>query len=159
MPHAPHSNAPLKDRLRRCAVAASILAAALTLSACGGGGGDEPSAAFEISVAVGGHSTGGGAIGPGSTQTIYVRAGESIELDASEAVIWTLYIAGTAISGCGTVVSYGGIDVTLTALSPSRIALDTFAAFPLAFLIPLTFVATSTFDSAQVATVTVYVTN
>jgi len=42
---------------------------------------------------------------------------------------------------------------------PSRIAIDTFAAAPLADPIPLTLVATSTIDSAEVATVDVLITN
>ena len=88
-----------------------------------------------------------------------MRAGQTIELDASESVYWTLYVAGTAVSGTGTTVHYAGADVTLTAESPSRIAVDTYAAFPLAGSIPITLVATSTFDSATVATVNVLITN
>jgi len=146
----------LKGCALRSAAVVSILTVALSLSACGGGG---DSAALDVSVVVAGQPVNGGNIGPGSSPTIYVRAGQSIELDASESVIWTLYVAGTAVSGSGTTVSYGSADVTLTTVSPSRIAVDTFAAFPLANPIPVTLVATSTFDSAQVATVNVLITN
>ena len=145
----------LKRRTLRSAASAVLLTVALGLSACGGGG---DSGTFDIAVVVAGQPSGGN-IGPGSSPTIYVRAGQSFELDASEPVIWTLYVAGTAVSGSGTTVHYAGVDVTLTAESPSRIAVDTFAGFPLLDPIPVTLVATSTFDSAQVATVNVVITN
>lgn len=134
----------------------SLLALALTLPACGGGGSD--AATFDVTVVVAGQPT-GGSYGPGSSPTLDVRAGQSIELDASESVYWTLYVAGTAVSGSGTTVHYAGADVTLTAQSPSRIAVDTYAAFPLSGAIPVTLVATSTFDEAIVATVNVLITN
>lgn len=133
-----------------------MLAFALVLSACGGGGSD--SGSFDVSVVVAGQPT-GGTYGPGSSPAVYVRAGQTIELDASESVYWTLYVAGTAVSGSGTTVHYRGADITLTAESASRIAVDTYAAFPLVDPIPMTLVATSAFDSAIVATVNVLVTN
>ena len=145
---------PFIGLILRSALVASLLTLVLGISACGGGG---DSASFSIGVLVGGQPSGD--YGPGSSQTIFVRVGESFELDASEPVIWTLYIAGTAVSGSGTTVHYAGADITLTEESPSRIAVDTFAAFPLRDPIPVTLVATSTFDSAQVATVNVLITN
>jgi hypothetical protein len=145
-----------KSRALRSVGAISLLALSLTLSACGGGGSD--SGAFDVTVVVAGQQT-GGAYGSGSSPTVYVRAGQGIELDASESVYWTLYVAGAAVSGTGTIVHYAGADVTLIAQSSSRIAVDTYAAFPLAGSIPMTLVATSTFDSATVATVNVLITN
>ena len=133
-----------------------MVALGLTLAACGGGGAD--AVAFDVAVVVAGQPT-GGTYGPGNSPTIYVRVGQSIEIDASESVDWILYVGGTAVSGNGATVHYAGADVTLIAESPSRIALDTFAAFPLLDPIPITLVATSTFDSAIVATVNVLVTN
>lgn len=145
-----------RNRALRSAGTVSLLALALTLSGCGGGGRD--SATFDVSVVVAGQPT-GGTYGPGSSPTIYVAAGQTIELDASESVDWTLYVAGTAVRGSGTTVHYAGADVTLTAESPSRIAVDTFAAFRLFNPIPVTLVATSTFDSAVVSRVNVLITN
>ena len=145
-----------RSRALRSAGAASLLALTLTLAACGGGGSD--SATFDVAVVIAGQPT-GATYGPGSSPTVYVRAGQSIELDASESVDWTLYVAGTAVSGSGTTVHYAGVDVTLTAESSSRIAVDTYAAFPLSGSIPITLVATSTFDSAVVSTVNVLITN
>ena len=141
---------------RRLAGAASLFALLLALSGCGGGGSD--SGNFDIRVFVAGQPT-GGAYGPGSSSPIYLRVGQSIELDASESVYWTLYVAGAAVSGSGTVVHYAGADVTLTAESSSRIAVDTYAAYPLSGSIPMTLVATSTFDSATIATINVVITN
>ena len=147
---------PLGRGALRSAGAMSLLAISLALSACGGGGSD--SGTFDVTVVIAGRPT-GGTYGPGSSPTVYLRAGQTIELDASESVDWTLYVAGTAVSGSGTTVHYAGADVTLTAQSSSRIAVDTYAAFPLIGSIPITLVATSTFDSALVSTVNVLITN
>ena len=68
-------------------------------------------------------------------------------------------MGGTAVSGTGSTVHYAGADVALTAESSSRIAIDTYAALPLSDAIPITLVATSTFDSATVATVYVLITD
>ena len=147
---------PCRKTLRKLAIGAS-LAALLGLTACGGGGSD--SASFQIGVLVAGQPVGGMQIGPGSSPTISIRAGQSIELDASESVYWTLYIGGSAVSGSGATVYYAGAEITQTALSYSRIALDTYAANPLYAPVRVTMVATSTYDSAQVATVNVLITN
>ncbi len=145
-----------RQRFRRLALGAS-LAALLSLAACGGGGSD--SASFEIGVLIAGQPFGGTRIGPGSSPTISIRAGQSIELDASESVYWTLYVGGSAVSGSGATVYYAGAEITQTALSYSRIVLDTYAANRLFAPVPITLVATSTYDSAQVATVNVLITN
>jgi hypothetical protein len=141
---------------RQLALGAS-LAALLSLAACGGGGSD--SASFEIGVLIAGQRVGGTQIGPGSSPTISIRAGQSIELDASESVYWTLYVGGSAVSGSGATVYYAGAEITQTAVSYSRIVLDTYAANRLFAPVPITLVATSTYDSAQVATVNVLITN
>ena len=143
-----------KLRLARWAMAASVLATSVLLSACGGGG---DSASFYVTAVVGGQNMGN--YGPGTSPTLYVRAGQSFELDAAEPVLWTLYIGNTAITTIGSTVFYAGAEVTLTAETASRIAVDTYAAAPLFSPVAMTLVATSTFDSAQVATVDVLITN
>ncbi len=142
-----------RARRARAATVAILLAAAVGLTACGGGG----SASFDIEVVVAGQPYGGYVTG--SSSTVYVRAGQSFELDASEPVYWTMYVAGTAVNRSGTTVYYSGADITLTALSSSRIAVDTYAARRLPAGVPVTLVATSTFDSVEVATVNVLITN
>ncbi len=141
---------------RKLAITGSVVAL-LSLAACGGGGSE--SGSFQIGVLIAGQPVGGTQIGPGSSRTISIRAGQSIELDASESVYWTLYVGGSAVSGSGATVYYAGAEITQTALSYSRIALDTYAAYRLDAPVPITLVATSTYDSAQVAVVNILITN
>ena len=145
-----------RTALRGAAVAAS-LAALMSLSACGGGG--DSGVTFDIGVVVAGQPVSGVVIQPGGVQSITISAGQSIELDASEPVIWTLEVGGSTVTGNNTSVYYQGVTVTETALSSSRIALDTSSAFFLPAPVPITLTAVSTFDSAQVATVNVLITN
>jgi hypothetical protein len=138
------------------ALAASVLAAlTLTLAACGGGGGG--SGSLDVAVVVGGQTVDTVNQG-GQASTINVPVGQSVELDASEPVVWTLYVGNTSISGNSTVV-YGGVEVTVTALTASRVAIDTYSPYALTQSVPITMVATSTYDSAQVATAYIYITN
>ena len=150
---------PLPSRSRialRCAVGAASLAALMSLSACGGGG--DSGVTFDIGVVVAGQPVSGVHIQPGAAQSITISAGQSIELDASESVVWTLEVGGSAVTGNASVY-YQGVTITETALSPSRIALDTSSSFFLPSPVPITLSAVSTFDSALVATVTVWITN
>jgi hypothetical protein len=142
--------------LRSSAVVASLVAL-LTLSGCGGGG-DAGGVSFDIGVVVGGQPV-HVVVQPGGVQGISIAAGQSIEFDASEPVQWTLEVGGSAVTGSGTTVYYQGVSITQTALSSSRIALDTSAAFPLAIAVPIRLTAVSTFDSALVATINVLITN
>lgn len=139
----------------RAGAAAAALAGLLLLSACGGGG--DGGVSFDIGVVVAGQPVAGVAVQPGMSQNITISAGQSIELDASEPVQWTLLVGGSAITG-GTVY-YQGVTITETALSSSRIALDTAAAYTLAAPVSISLVAVSTVDAAQVATVNVLITN
>lgn len=134
-----------------------VLASSALLSACGGGGSDSPSSSFYVTAVVGGQNMGN--YGPGSNGTIYVQGGQYFEVDANEPVVWTLYVGNSAVTGTGTQVQYAGAVITLTAESDSRIAVDTYGTGILSAPVPLTLVATSTYDSALVATVDVLVTN
>ena len=142
--------------VRRAAAVAS-LAALVSLSACGGGG--DSGVTFDIGVVVAGQPVIGVVVQPGGVQSITLSAGQSIELDASESVVWTLEVGGSVVTGNSTSVSYQGVTITETALSSSRIALDTSSAFFLPAPVSITLTAVSTFDSAQVATVDVLITN
>jgi hypothetical protein len=126
------------------------------LSACGGG---DPAVSFDIGVVVAGQPVSGVLVQPGGAQNITISAGESIELDASEPVQWTLLVGGSAVTGSGTTVYYQGVNIAVTGLSSSRIALDTYAAYPLTVAVPITLTAISIIDSAQVATVNVLIAN
>jgi hypothetical protein len=88
-----------------------------------------------------------------------MRAGQSIELDANEPVVWTLQVGSTYYEGFDTSVYYQGVTITETTLSSSRIALDTYTEFFLPAPVRVTLTAVSTYDSAIVATVEVLITN
>ena len=148
----------LRTALRSSTIVATF-AAVVSLSGCGGGGDAGTGATFQIGVVVAGQPVSGMVIGPGVSQRLYIQAGQSLELDANEPVVWTLEVGGIAVTGSGTTVYYAGASITETAVSESRIAVDTYAAFPLQAPIPMTFTATSTIDSAQVATIDVLMTN
>ena len=142
--------------LRTGAVIASLVAA-LLMSACGGSA--DPVVSVDVGILIGGQPVGGVLVKPGGAQNISVSAGQSIELDASEPVRWTLEVGGTAVTGGGVTVYYQGVSVTVTALSSSRIALDTYAPYRTMVTVPVTLTAISTIDSAQVATVNVLILN
>lgn len=135
-------------------VFSGIVASSIVVAGCGGGG---SSSSFDVTAIVSGQNM--GSYGTGSSATLYVRSGQSFELDANEPVVWTLYVGNTAVAGTGTSIQYAGAVVTLTAESDSRIAVDTYGSGPLNSPVPLTLVATSTYDSTQVATVNVFITN
>lgn len=139
----------------RHAAAIACLSTALALTACGGGvnGG----ASIDIGVWVAGQPV---SSPPSSgSQSVVMRAGQSIELDAREPVTWTLRVGNTSFLGPSTAVFYRGVTITQTALSPSRIALDTSASGYLPASVAVTLTAVSTYDAAIVGTVDVWVTN
>ncbi len=134
----------------------TLLAAAASLSACGGG--VDAFITLDIGVLVGGVVIGGPANWSGGHRSVSMRAGQSIQLDANEPVYWTWLVGGSSVVGSVTVV-YAGLAITQTEISDSRIIVDTGARFALANPVRMTLIATSTYDSAQVATVDVLVTN
>lgn len=139
-------------------VAVASLAAALILSSCGGGGDAGPYGNFNIGVTVGGLFVGDTSVAPGGSLDLAIHVGQSVRLDAGEPVVWTMYVGGSAISG-GIQVYYAGADIMASTLNSSTVALDTYATYQLQSSIPMTLVATSTYDSVQVATVNLLITN
>ena len=133
-----------------------VLAAAASLSACGGGGGDV--VALDIGIVLGGVVVGGPPVYAGSRRAVTMYAGQSIELDAKEPVYWTLLVGGSSVVG-GVTVVYGGLSITQSMISSSRIIVDTASRYGLVSPVAMTLIATSTYDAAQVATVDVLVTN
>lgn len=132
--------------------------AALILSACGGEAYVDSSGNFIIGVTVSGQYVGDTTVASGGSLDLAIRAGQSVSLDAGEPAVWTMYVGGTAVSG-GARVLYAGAEITATTTSRSSLAVDTYAARTLQASIPVTLVARSTYDSAQVATVNLLVTN
>jgi hypothetical protein len=128
------------------------------LSACGGGAYGDSAGNFNIGVTVAGQFVADTPVASGGSLDLAIHAGQSVTLDAGEPAVWTLYVGGAAVNG-DTQVYYAGANITATTLSRSSVAVDTYAAYPLAASIPITLVATSTYDSAQVATVNLLITN
>jgi hypothetical protein len=133
-------------------------AAAWSLSACGGGAYADSAGNFNIGVTVAGQFVSDTPVASGGSIDLAIRAGQSVRFDAGEPAVWTMYVGGSAVSG-GAQVYYAGADITATTLSRSGVAVDTYAAYLLPASIPITLVATSTYDSAQVATVNLLITN
>ena len=142
----------------RALAAVVTIAGALLLTACGGGGDDSGAASVNIGVLVAGQPRPDLVVGQGGSTNLALFAGDSVILEAREPVIWTLFVGGAAV-GTGVEVFYAGLNLTATRLNAFTVALDTFAAFPLAGPVGVTMVATSNFDSALVARVNILITN
>jgi hypothetical protein len=138
------------------ALGVALVAATIALAGCGGGGVEVQGDGFSIGVAIDGQ-TYGAPVASGTHQDVSIWAGQSVAFDASEAVVWTLYAGNAAIPANGSTVYYGGATIRATAVSSSRIVVDTDAAGPLSQAVPVTLTATSTWDSALVATVNLYI--
>jgi hypothetical protein len=128
------------------------------MSACGGGAHADSEGNFDIGVTVAGQFVSDTPVASGGSLDLAIRAGQSATFDAGEPAVWTMYVGGSAVSG-GAQVYYAGASITATALSRSSVAIDTYAPYLLQASVPVTLVATSTYDSAQVATVNLLITN
>ena len=136
----------------------ALIVAGLTLTACGGGDDAGSPGNFNIGVTVGGQFVSETPVSVGGSLDLAIRVGQSIILDADEPVVWTLLVGGSAVSG-GAQVFFAGVNITATTLSRFEVAVDTSADFRLRAPVPIALVATSTFDSVQVATVNLLITN
>ena len=130
------------------------------LSACGGGGGggDQAVKSFNIEVTVGGQLLSNTPVNPGGSLNLAIHAGQSLVLASGEPAVWTLFVGGNAIS-TGVQVYYAGANITASTLNLEAVAVDTYAAYPLQASIPITLIATSSYDSVNVATVNLLITN
>ena len=142
----------------RWSAAAAVCVSAWTLSACGGGAYVDSAGNFNIGVTVAGQFVSDTPVSSGGTLDLVVRAGQSVVLNAGEPAVWTVYVGGVAATG-GVRVYYAGAEITATTLNQSSVAVDTYAAHRLAAPIAVTLVATATYDSAQVATGNLLITN
>ena len=141
----------------RALAAVVAIAGALLLTACGGGD-NSGAASVNIGVLVAGQPRSDLVVGQGGSTSLALFADDSVILEAREPVIWTLFVGGAAVA-TGVKVLYAGLNLTATRLDAFTVALDTFAAGPLAGPVGVTMVATSTFDSAPVARVDILITN
>jgi hypothetical protein len=150
---------------RQFCLVATAASATLLLSACGGGGGGgggggyvRPPGNLNIGVTIGGQPGSYSPIAPGGSLDLAIHAGQTLNLDAGEPVVWNILIGGTAVT-YGVQVYYAGVNIHATTLSQSAVAVDTYAQYPLQASVPITLVATSTYDSFQVATVYLLIVN
>lgn len=160
--HSLLSHAPHRPR-RALARSGTALVASLAIALSGCGGGDPYAAGplpvfFNIGVTVGNQYVSSTPVEAGGALNVVIRAGQQLRLDAGEPVVWTFYVGGSAING-GAQVYYAGADITAYRVSPSAMGLDTYAYYPLSAPVAVTFVARSVYDSVQVATVRVLITN
>lgn len=151
------------DALRPARVHSSVRALAVAVTAvaaiglAGCGGGVELSAeGLSVAVAIDGHPY-GPPVAPGTPGDVNIHAGQSIALDATEPVTWTMVMGSTAAPADGTTWLYGGATLRATAVSASRVVLDTAAAGPLPAPVPIMLTARSTLDAALIAVVNVAV--
>jgi hypothetical protein len=152
--------APLRDdphrlrdgRFAMARITSMFAALALTLSLAGCGGGGDSGVLFDVGVLVNGQPLPSRAL-PGAVTDVDLGVGQSVELDATEPVVWTFTIGNSPLFASGTTVITNGVAIMQTDLSPSRVVIDTGIAGPLLLPIEVTLTATSTIDAAQVATV------
>ncbi|MDE2605907.1 MAG: hypothetical protein KGL68_08325 [Burkholderiales bacterium] len=141
--------ATARSGLKRGALAFALAASTLLLAACGGG---TDNVTLGINAVVGGQPLTATYV-PGTLGTIDLVAGQSIELDATEPVDWAFSVDGSPLFGNGTTVYYGGLAITETAVSPSRVVIDTAVTGPYVSPVVIGLSATSTIDAALVANI------
>ena len=146
---------------RHLCMTAAAVGASLVLSACGGGGSGSngrPSSSSSIGVTIGGQPTSYIPISPDGALALTLRAGQSVSLDAGEPVVWNMYIGSTLVT-YGAQVVYGGVTFDVANLNAYVVEVQTYAPFMLRETVNVTMVATSTYDSVQIATVYLSVVN
>lgn len=143
------STRPLALSPKRAAMWLAVISSALLLGGCGGGG---DSVSLGINAIVGGQPL-TTVFAPGAVGTIDMTAGQTIELDANEPVDWGFSVGGSPLFGNGTTVFYNGLAITETAVSPSRVVLNTTVTGPYSSPVVISMTATSTIDAAEVAAV------
>ena len=145
---------PNAHRWRRLWAAAAV-AGALVLAGCGGGGGvdveEGPGVALQVGVVAGGTSY--APVQQGQVLDVSANIGQSIVFDANEPVVWRFAVNGSPLFADGTAVDVGGVTLTQSQVSPSRVVFDSAFYGPALVPIDVLLTATSTFDNAQVATI------
>ncbi len=142
-------------------MAGATLVGALLVSGCGGGGdggNPRPPRSFNIGVKVSGEPGSFIPISPGGSLALTMRAGQSVALDAGEPVVWNMFIGGTQVT-YGAQVIYAGVTIDTTVLNAYAVSVNTYAPFALRDVVTVALVATSTYDSVQVATVYLSIVN
>lgn len=163
MCHMKSKTNPLIKTIQVCAERCSsmvvgmvaALTFAVSLSGCGGGAPERDGVyvarSFDVHVIATGQDAYRSYPPSDTVHRVSLPAGEFVEFDASESVVWDLIVGGVAVSGPGVTVYYSDVAITLAELSSSRIMIDTAIRYPLAAPLSITLVATSTRYWDQVA--------
>jgi len=146
---------------------ASVLTASLFLAGCGGGAEvdvvvtPDRNPDFDLIALIDGHRLAGVDVFPGEEQTISVVAGDAFELDSSGSVFWDLSAGGSAAveASAGSTFIYQGATLHETSVGDGHLVLAVDSSAPAGSAIPITITVTSQFDSGQVATVNLLVSN
>lgn len=140
--------------LRRIGAAAAV-ACAMALAGCGGGGEADVAvvqgAGLQVDVVAG--STSYAPVLQGQALDVSASIGQSIVFDANEPVVWSFAANGSPLFANGTTVDVGGVTLTETQVSPSRVVFDSAFYGPALVPVNVLLTATSTIDNAQVATI------
>ena len=114
---------------------------ALLLAACGGGSVVVSGAGFFLDINGFGDGFIVDPVSPGQL-TAAIQAGQSIEFEAHEPASWTVAVNGRAPVQAGGTITVGGLSITTTLLSASRIRVAT-AVAPNTVVPPATVVLTA----------------
>lgn len=135
-------------------LASFVLASAL--AACGGGAvfvdGNGGGVAFSINGFLDGRTFGNPARA-GESTTVSIQVGQSIEFDASGPASWRFSLNGGSFVAAGNTASAGGLAVTVTPVSASRVRVTTTLSGAAPLPANVTLSATSTSDNSEIATV------
>ena len=114
---------------------------ALLLAACGGGSVVVSSAGFFLDINGFGNGFIVDPVSPGQL-TASIQPGQSIEFEAHEPASWTVSVNGGASVPAGGTIAVGGLSISTTLLTASRIRVTTTVA-PNAVVPPATVVLTA----------------
>ena len=122
MPHTLPEPVPAGFRRQLALRFLFSIVASLALASCGGGGDSSSGRVFDVGAVVSGqpYPT---LFYPGQPGSISILVGQSIELDATESVVWGFSVNGSPLFGSGTTVIYQGVSVTQSFLNPSRVVM------------------------------------
>jgi hypothetical protein len=141
---------------RRAFVAAGLSVLTMLATACGGGNSGPqvgvPGILLQVGTRVDGVVLDVSAFA-GQEVALAIHPGQSIELDASEPVAWSVSVNGGPTLDAGNSVVVGGVTITESTVSPSRVGITTAVTGAAVQPVAVTLVATSVSDVAQVATV------
>ena len=126
------------------------------LAACGGGfvyvDGNGSGVAFSVNGFLDGRSFGNPAHA-GETTTVSIQAGQSVEFEASASATWRFSLNGGPFLAAGTTATTGGLSVTVSTVSTSRVRVATTLSGAAPLPANVTLSATSTDDNREIATV------